>query len=64
MNWTARDWQKSVSWFKKRDGSRFKDGREVKAEFVRLLGEGWKVLPVGDCDNFDKAKGCRGHEEL
>jgi hypothetical protein len=30
--------------------------------FYQKLGEGYQVLPLGECDHFDKIKGCLGHE--
>lgn len=44
------------------------DGRTLNAvsevrEFLRgELSKGRKVLPMGDCDNFDYQLGCLGHE--
>lgn len=36
--------------------------REV-VDFLKLKQlEGWEVLPMGNCDNFDKITGCRGYE--
>lgn len=26
------------------------------------LLKGWRVIPVGECDNFDYQNGCQGHE--
>lgn len=26
------------------------------------LSKGWKVIPFGECDNFDYQTGCKGHE--
>jgi len=32
-------------------------------DFLKLKQlEGWEVLPMGECDNFDKVNGCGGHE--
>lgn len=36
---------------------------EVRAFFNAELLKGRKVLPMGDCDNFDYEKGCLGHKE-
>lgn len=43
------------------------DGRVLNTvaeirEFMRVqLAMGRKVLPIGDCDNFDYQTGCKGH---
>lgn len=42
------------------------DGRpmtpqQVRSSLLELLGKGHEVMPLGECDNFDKKKGCRGH---
>ena len=41
-------------------------GKDVPVEKAKIflnqcLEKGWKVIPVGDCDNFDYQKGCLGH---
>lgn len=35
-------------------------GQQLKNYFIDMLGEGWKVLPLCECENFDKEKGCGG----
>ena len=43
------------------DGKMLHTEKEVK-EFLRYqLAMGRRVLPIGDCDNFDYQTGCRGH---
>lgn len=42
------------------------DGRELSDSEVRkylaeCLNKGWRVIPCGDCDNFDYQTGCKGH---
>lgn len=27
------------------------------------LKQGYEVIPYGNCDNFDKEKGCQGHDK-
>lgn len=46
----------------------FKDetGRGLTDEEARdylydCLAKGWRVIPYGDCDNFDYQNGCMGH---
>lgn len=44
------------------DGRTLETAKEVK-EFLRYqLALGRRVLPIGDCDDFDYQTGCRGHE--
>ena len=43
------------------DGRTLMTAKEVK-EFLRYqLALGRRVLPFGDCDNFDYQTGCKGH---
>lgn len=35
--------------------------KEVRAFFREQQAMGRKVLPIGDCDNFDYQTGCMGH---
>lgn len=28
------------------------------------LQKGWRVIPMGDCDNFDYQEGCQGHDVI
>lgn len=34
---------------------------EARAYLQECLAKGWRVIPVGECDNFDYQTGCRGH---
>ena len=34
---------------------------EARAYLKECLDKGWRVLPMGDCDNFDYQTGCKGH---
>lgn len=36
--------------------------KEVKDFLKECLKKGWKMLPCGDCDNFDYQTGCKGHQ--
>lgn len=36
---------------------------EAREYLYDCLAKGWKVIPMGDCDNFDYQKGCKGHKE-
>lgn len=44
------------------DGSPASD-QEVREHLGDLLAKGWKLIPVGDCSNFDPQKGCQGHSD-
>lgn len=37
--------------------------KEVKDYFQSQLDLGRRVLPLGNCDNFDYQTGCLGHEK-
>lgn len=52
--WTRKDW---VELGKENNLS----GDECKKFFENYREKGWKVIPMGDCDNFDYKKGCMGH---
>lgn len=57
--------KKPLSWFdglaKKEDGTPA-TGAEYLAYLQGELSKGYKVVPIGDCDDFDFQTGCRGHE--
>lgn len=42
------------------DGTNLSD-KEVRDYLNECLVKGWKVIPCGDCDNFDYQTGCKGH---
>lgn len=43
------------------DGKVLNTVNEVEAFFKEHLAMGRRVLPLGDCDNFDYQTGCKGH---
>lgn len=43
------------------DGKILSTVGEVKAFLKEQLAMGRRVLPMGDCDNFDYQTGCKGH---
>ena len=43
------------------DGKTLTTAREVKDFFKGQIALGRKVIPCGDCDNFDYQTGCKGH---
>ena len=45
------------------DGKTLNTTHEVKEFLKDQLAMGRKVLPFGDCDNFDYQIGCLGHSE-
>lgn len=36
---------------------------DVETALLAKLADGWRVYPMGDCDNFDPQTGCKGHPE-
>ena len=44
------------------DGKTLYSVPEIVNFFQSQLDMGRRVLPCGDCDNFDYQKGCLGHE--
>ena len=44
------------------DGRVLNTVEEIRAFLYEQKGMGRKVLPCGDCDNFDYQKGCLGHQ--
>lgn len=63
VNWNDSDWIKALDWITRDDGTRYSSVSELRRQFVNLLLEGCHVVPLGKCDNFDKVKGCLGHEK-
>lgn len=45
------------------DGHTLNTVKEVRAFLYEQKAMGRRVLPIGDCDNFDYQKGCLGHQE-
>lgn len=43
------------------DGHTLTTVKEIRSFLQEQLDMGRKVLPMGDCDNFDYQTGCRGH---
>lgn len=44
------------------DDGRAMTNNEFRHFLMQSAFEGKRVLPIGDCDNFDYQKGCRGHD--
>ena len=44
------------------DGKKLNTVKEVRDFLNGQLSLGRRVLPMGDCDNFDYQKGCLGHD--
>ena len=43
------------------DGHTLNTVKEIRGFLQEQLDMGRKVLPMGDCDNFDYQTGCKGH---
>lgn len=43
------------------DGCTLNTVKEIRNFLQGQLAMGRRVLPMGDCDNFDYQTGCRGH---
>ena len=46
--------------FKDKDGRPLSDN-EAREFLYDCLAKGWRVIPYGECDNFDYQTGCKGH---
>lgn len=44
------------------DGRTLNTVKEIRAFLYEQKAMGRKVLPMGDCDNFDYQTGCLGHQ--
>lgn len=54
-NWKPKEWEYLAK-------SNKKTIEQAKAHFQDAKAAGKRVLPMGECDNFDFQKGCLGHE--
>lgn len=45
------------------DGVHLKTPERLREFLLDCLADGNEVLPVGECDDFDPKRGCRGHEQ-
>jgi len=36
-------------------------GEELQIEFMRYHAQGWKTIPLKDCDKWCYKNGCQGH---
>lgn len=43
-------------------GRKLMKADEIRSALMDELSKGHERLPMGDCDNFDYKKGCRGHD--
>jgi len=59
LNWTKNNNKKS---FANHDDGRPMTNRELRQHLMDSAFEGKRVLPMGECDNFDYQTGCRGHD--
>ena len=58
-NYRRKDSLKDV--FVDDNGKKLSD-YEAREYLYDCLAKGWKVIPCGECDNFDYQTGCKGHE--
>lgn len=57
LRWPDKDLRKMFT-----ENGQYKSGAYVRDWLKLQLALGKKVLPMGECDNFDFQTGCRGHE--
>lgn len=48
--------------FANHDDGRAMTNKELRVYLTKARFEGKRLLPMGDCDNFDDQNGCRGHD--
>ena len=60
-NWSGKQWNDATEWITRDDGTKFSNGEELEFHFQCLLDSGNRVIPIGECDNFDPQTGCKGH---
>lgn len=51
---------RSFNGFTKLDGSPMSQS-EAQEGLMQLLADGYELMPIGECPDFDKVKGCPGH---
>jgi hypothetical protein len=60
MNWKQKDWKKVLI---DETTGKYLLPEESKRQFIKWISEGKKVVPIGECSNFDYQKGCLGHDK-
>lgn len=60
VNWSDSEWLDALKWIT-REGKQYACVEDLRRAFVDELRDGHEVVPIGDCDDFDWKKGCRGH---
>lgn len=63
LNWSNAEFKRNLKWITKDDGSRYTSVTELRNALMDELAQGHEVLKMGECDNHDWKKGCRGHEQ-
>jgi hypothetical protein len=53
-----KEWNKATHWMTDANGNKLKSGKDLKMRFLEMYAAGWRVIPVGDCHNFDYQEGC------
>lgn len=61
MNWGKKEWKNALKYISDENGKPYASIDALKHAFLDELAKGHKVVPIGDCDNFDWEHGCRGH---
>lgn len=55
LHWDDEDWSSNVL----NDDGSYMNAAKAKSLFIKLKSDGVKVLPIGECPNFDYQKGCQ-----
>lgn len=57
----ALRWDRKLTGLLTDDNGRELTDKEVRAYLKECQAKGWRLIPCGDCDDFDYQTGCRGH---
>jgi len=61
LAWPRKMFDRSFNNCIKDDGGRVLSVAEARTRFEALVAKGIKLIPYGECDNFDPDHGCKGH---
>lgn len=62
LHWSDQEWRENVDIFTDDEG-KMMTIFEAKEALMNALKEGYEVLPMKECGNFDPEKGCQGHPD-